>query len=58
MGNDGVDPLERDKKMIEQLEISKERLVKFFEDLNWSEDDLKLPWEKKRHMVSGLGNPF
>lgn len=38
--------------------MSKDRLLDFFENtLKWTEEDLKMPWEKKRYLMYGHGNP-
>jgi hypothetical protein len=37
--------------------VSKGRIIKFLEELKWSKKDLKSPFEKKKHMLWGLGNP-
>jgi hypothetical protein len=38
--------------------VSKDRLLDFFENtLKWTEEDLKMPWEKKRYLMYGHGNP-
>ena len=49
----GVD---RAGALIEQLEVSKERLFKFIDQLKWSEDELELPWYKLRRLMWGFGN--
>jgi hypothetical protein len=42
--------------LLEQIDASKDRLVKFIESLNWTEDELEMPFYRLRYMMYGYGN--
>jgi hypothetical protein len=41
--------------LIEQLEVSKDRLYKFIDELKWSKSELKQPFRQLRRLMFGFG---